>query len=128
MSKRPDTTGHLPPEKRREKLLTDSTLSGNSTQGGLSEGGGIFGGPPFPSRPLRARVIAQRVPGRSRFVAQVGLTDRSSRQLASPFQKPAYQTIAAALRDLNGDGIFDAVLFSARNVLSRRKVSRIVRF
>jgi len=78
--------------------------------------------------PIRALVVARRIRGRIRFVVQVGLTDGSSREIASPFQKPAYQGIAAALRDLNGDGTFDAVLFSARKALSRRKVRRMVRF
>ncbi len=45
-------------------------------------------------------------------------------EVAVPYQAPGYQGIAAALEDLDGDGIFDAVLFTARK--GKRHVSTVV--
>jgi hypothetical protein len=70
-------------------------------------------------------VLGSRRVGRTRgLVVVVQFAEGAPRVLRSPFQKPLYGSIAAALVDLNGDGIFDAVVFTARR--GRRKVSRTV--
>jgi hypothetical protein len=50
-----------------------------------------------------------------------------AREITSPYQQPAYAAVAVTLRDLDGDGVFDAVVFTARNTQSRKKVSRTIR-
>lgn len=47
-----------------------------------------------------------------------------SREIVSPFQKPNFQAVTAALRDLNGDGIFDSILFTGRR--GGKKVTRTI--
>lgn len=51
-------------------------------------------------------------------------TGRPPREIVSPFQKPAFRAILAVLRDLDGDGGFDAVLFTARR--GKKRVRRLV--
>src|SRR5262249_22543579 len=68
-----------------------------------------------PPRPVSV-VLAPGKQGKTvRLVAQVTYTNGlPPRVLVAPFQKPRYRSIAAVLRDLNGDGVFDAVVFTAR--------------
>jgi fibronectin-binding autotransporter adhesin len=47
-----------------------------------------------------------------------------SREIVSPFQKPKFQAVAAALHDLNGDGVFDSVRFTARR--GGKKLTRVI--
>jgi hypothetical protein len=61
-------------------------------------------------------LVLRRVPAGAgvRLVAEVSFTGGlPPLDLAVPYQAPAYQHVAAALVDLDGDGIFDAVLFTA---------------
>jgi hypothetical protein len=66
-----------------------------------------------------------RGPGSKLFVEVRFADGRAPRLLRSPFRKGRYRAIAAALADLDGDGVADAVVFTAR--LGRRKVTRLLR-
>jgi hypothetical protein len=81
--------------------------------------------PPGPQGPVSVVLGSRPVGPRRKLVALVRSADGSLRALLSPFQKPLYGSIAAALADLDGDGIFDAVVFSARR--GKRRVSRTIR-
>jgi hypothetical protein len=62
-------------------------------------------------------LVLRRVPAGAgvRLVAEVSFTGGlPPLDLAVPYQAPVYQHVAAALVDLDGDGIFEAVLFTAR--------------
>jgi hypothetical protein len=58
----------------------------------------------------------------------VEYADGHLRVLRSPFQRRQYRAIAWSLADLDGDGVFDAVAFTARDARSGRKVRRVVRW
>jgi hypothetical protein len=75
----------------------------------------------------RPESVLLKIRGRGktrRLVAVVSFTTGPAREIVSPFQRPQFQGITAALRDLNGDGIFDSVLVTA--LQGRKKVSRTV--
>jgi hypothetical protein len=86
---------------------------------------------PFPPpgthpQPAGLALISRRVGKARKLAVQVPSSKGGQpRLIVSPFQKPLYQSITAALVDLNGDGIFDAVVFTARR--GKRRVSRTVR-
>jgi hypothetical protein len=55
---------------------------------------------------------------------QVAYSNGQTRLLPVPFTKPRYRAITSVLADLDGDGVFDAVVFTAR--LGKRKVTRVM--
>jgi CSLREA domain-containing protein len=76
--------------------------------------------------PVRIVLRLRRVDRRRRLVAVVASPQGlPPRVLASPFQRPWYRSVVAAVADLDGDGIADAVVFTAR--AGRRKVTAVVR-
>jgi RHS repeat-associated protein len=80
--------------------------------------------PTAPVHPVSVFLVAQGRGPKKRLVARVALSDGSSRDVRSPFQTPQFGAIAAALYDLDGDGLFESVRFTARK--GHRKVSRVV--
>src|SRR5207253_174323 len=63
--------------------------------------------PLLPPLPSSAVLGSQRRRGTTRLVARVAFTEGGpTRVVVSPFQQPNYQSVKAALRDLNGDGVF----------------------
>jgi subtilase family serine protease len=76
-----------------------------------------------PLPPVRLGLTSARVGRRRRLVAWLESPD-GPRVVAAPFHRPLYRSIAALLVDLDGDGIYDAVVFTARH--GRRRVSRTV--
>jgi hypothetical protein len=50
---------------------------------------------------------------------------QAPRLIRSPFRKPRFRSITAALADFDGDGVAHAVIFTAR--LGRHRVTRVVR-
>ena len=49
---------------------------------------------------------------------------RLSEDILSPFQRSSFHGISVVLHDLNGDGMPDSILFTARR--GKKKLSRIV--
>ncbi len=93
----------------------------------------VVGSPP--PRPVSAELVSQkwgittRLGALVRFAPQIGQNGRiivaAPRAVVSPFQLPTFRRVAVALRDLNGDGVNDALVFTA--LRGWRRVSRIVR-
>jgi hypothetical protein len=61
---------------------------------------------------------------KKRLSAWVVLSDGSLREVRSPFQRPAFRGIAAAVYDLGGDGITETLCFTARK--GRSNVIRLM--
>jgi hypothetical protein len=57
-----------------------------------------------------------------RLMAEVSLAGGAKKDIASPFQGPAYKNIQVSMVDSNGDGILDEVVFTARK--GKKKVSK----
>jgi autotransporter-associated beta strand protein len=70
---------------------------------------------PTPRGGITAALFRKKV-GASRklFVRVLGAGGQLKREIASPFQKPAFQVITATAVDTNGDGITDAVQLLGR--------------
>jgi CSLREA domain-containing protein len=79
----------------------------------------------FP-RPISVSLTVRRRRLIPHYFAKIQFTDGSVRELASPLKWPLYRTTAVSLRDLDGNGIYDAVEFTGR--ILRRTVKRTVRF
>jgi hypothetical protein len=61
------------------------------------------------------------------LVAEVGFGGGlAARDMVTPFQQPSFQGLRAVLQDLDGDGTFDSLLFTAQK--GKRKVSRTISF
>lgn len=86
--------------------------------------------PPAPPPVVRAvSAVLTTVPrGKSRrLVVRIAFGGGGPpRLIVSPFQKPTFQGARAALHDLDGDGVFDSVLFTARRGMKR--VRRVLIF
>jgi hypothetical protein len=84
--------------------------------------------PPPPPPPLPHPIgVLMGGPGKARKKrpsAWVVFSDGSVREVRSPFQRPAYRGIAAAVYDLDGDGILETLGFTARK--GRKKVVRLM--
>jgi hypothetical protein len=85
--------------------------------------------PPVPILPMVVRPVGVSLGTRGHgpkrtLMARVTFSDGTSLEIRSPLQKPRFRKLTVALADLDGDGNFDAVIFTARNVLSGRKVRR----
>jgi hypothetical protein len=90
--------------------------------------------PKPPPVPVSVSLTTQRVGPRLKTrrlvaVVQYSYSNRlvALRTLVSPFQAPFYRAIAALLMDLNGDGVADVVVFTARNASSGKKARRLIR-
>jgi hypothetical protein len=82
-------------------------------------------GPSSSPHPVGVTPLTKKVGTKKVLMANVSFSGGlAPRQVRAPFQKPAYQGIVIALRDTNGDGIFDSLLFTARK--GTRKVTRTV--
>jgi fibronectin-binding autotransporter adhesin len=82
-------------------------------------------GPSSSPHPLSVTPLTKKVGTKKVLMANVSFSGGlAPRQVRAPFQKPAYQGIVIALRDTNGDGIFDSLLFTARK--GSKKVTRTV--
>jgi hypothetical protein len=85
--------------------------------------------PPPPPPPVSvvpvSRPAGKGKHGTRRLYVQVSYADGRTVPILSPFQKPRYAAITAALADLDGDGVFDAVVFTARR--GSRKVTRVIK-
>jgi hypothetical protein len=90
-----------------------------------------------PAQPISLLLTFQRIGRRRKLVALVQYTSGQTVVVISPFQRLAIRStgrlspqhprgITAALVDLGGDGIFDAVLFTSTVVGKARRVQRIV--
>jgi hypothetical protein len=75
--------------------------------------------------PIQVSLVTQKF-GRSRKLAAHVLfaNGRAPLTLLSPFQKPSFQVISAALADLNGDGVLDSIQFVAHK--GKRTVSLFI--
>jgi hypothetical protein len=83
--------------------------------------------PPEPVKvALVARVVGKRKHRIVRLFAQVTYSSGPAVLVPSPFQLPRYRAIQVALADLNGDGTFDALVFTARDTRSGKKVRRVL--
>jgi hypothetical protein len=62
--------------------------------------------------PIQASLVTQKF-GRARKLAAhvVFANGRAPLTVLSPFQKPSFQVISAALADVNGDGVLDSIRF-----------------
>jgi hypothetical protein len=84
--------------------------------------------PPPVIHPLSAHLVPVRVGKKkaTRLMVDVFYADTGAlkEQILSPFQKPAYANIQMMLRDSNGDGVPDVLVFTAKK--GRKKVSRMV--
>jgi hypothetical protein len=80
------------------------------------------------SQPVKLTPVFQSVgKGKHRRIVmfvQVAYSNGQTRLLPVPFSKPRYRAISVVLADLDGDGVFDAVVFTAR--LGKRKVTRVI--
>jgi hypothetical protein len=92
---------------------------------GAAQASTVLEQPPAPPHPVSVTLLRKRIHKRKQLVAVVQFSGGvPARDVVAPFQKPAFQAIQAALEDLDGDGIFDALLFTARK--GKRQVSRSV--
>jgi RHS repeat-associated protein len=78
---------------------------------------------PEPPHPVSIILRTRRIHKHRVLVAEVQFSDGlPPRDVVAPFQKPAFGGIQAVLKDLDGDGIFDSLLFTAHK--GKRMVSR----
>jgi hypothetical protein len=72
--------------------------------------------PPPAARAIAVRLLTVKGRKRKMLVVEVLFSDTGALkgQFPSPFQKPAFQSIRAAVRDSDGDGVPDAVVLTAR--------------
>jgi hypothetical protein len=78
--------------------------------------------PPWPSG---VTLIPRRFGKKTKLVAAVLFTGGlAPLPIVAPYQKPTFQAITAAHRDIDGDGILDSLLFTAHR--GERHVSTIV--
>jgi hypothetical protein len=78
-----------------------------------------------PPHPVSVILRPKRIGHHKKLVAEVQFTGGlPARDVLSPFQKPSFGGIRAALQDLDGDGIFDGLVFTAHK--GKRQVSRSV--
>jgi hypothetical protein len=81
--------------------------------------------PPTPIFPLFVVLRRVRSGKAAKLLAEVIYTDGLPHvDIMAPYQPPGYQGIAAALQDRDGDGILDALVFTARR--GRRHVSTVM--
>jgi hypothetical protein len=65
--------------------------------------------------PVAVSLIRLRFGKKTRLVAEVSFAGGlPPRDVVSPYQKPAYQDVAVALLGVDGDGVFDTLVFTAR--------------
>jgi uncharacterized protein YkwD len=93
----------------------------------LPTGGGPVPTPVPPVVPgLTARLVSVKVgKKKARLMVEVLADDTGAlkEELASPFQKPAFKNIRVSVRDSNGDGVPDQVIFTAKK--GKRTVTAI---
>jgi hypothetical protein len=85
---------------------------------------------PITSQPVHLMPVFQSV-GKGKhqrilLFVQVAYSNGQSRLIPVPFMKPRYRTIMWVLADLDGDGVFDAITFTARITKSGKRARRIV--
>jgi hypothetical protein len=97
------------------RIVTDPTLPGAA-----------FPDPaPGVAHPVDASLRMVRAGKKKKLGAHVTYGDGlAPRDIVSPFQRPRFKAVAAALIDVDGDGVMDGVLFTAR--LGKKKVHRVV--
>jgi hypothetical protein len=81
--------------------------------------------PPVSPHPVGVTLRTRRFGKHKKLVAEVLFSGGlPAREVVAPFQKPAFQGLRAVLQDLDGDGTFDSLLFTARK--GKKQVSRVV--
>jgi hypothetical protein len=76
---------------------------------------------------LVSRIVGKG-PHRSKVLyAQVSFSSGPPRLILSPLQAPKYKMVGCAGADLDGNGVFDAVLFTGRDSRTGKKVKRVIR-
>jgi hypothetical protein len=64
-------------------------------------------------RPVGVALIKQGKGKKAKAAAKVTFSNGTTRVIPSAYQQPSYAGIAAALADMNGDGVLDSVRFTA---------------
>jgi hypothetical protein len=116
------------PRDNSPDLGAFQTQLGTASAPGSSPGANQPPPAPPPSQPPSAYAVVllpRRIGKRTKLVAKVSFTGgRPPLQVVAPYQKPAFQAIVAALQDLDGDGLFESLVFTARK--GKRHVRTIV--
>src|SRR5262249_24341202 len=84
----------------------------------------VVTGGPVAAAPVGVRGETQRNGKTMRLMLRVVHADGSVRLLRSPFPAGQWKAIQAALKDLDGNGVLDAVVCSARQ--GRKQVQQVV--
>jgi hypothetical protein len=74
--------------------------------------------------PISLSVVTKKVGKRRVRFARVTFNTGLTQEVVVPFQQPAYGAVAAALADLDGNGLLDAVRFTVR--MGSKMISRVV--
>jgi hypothetical protein len=108
--------------------VTAINQDGNTSPGATTTV--VIAAAPVTPQPVHLMPVFQSVgKGKHRHIllfVQVAYSNGATRLIPVPFTKPRYRAVKWVLADLDNDGIFDAVIFTARLARSARKVQHIV--